>query len=209
MAFWYMLGSRCLHDQPSGAAWVTESVVEFPRQKYHTHASASHRWEENEHFVTLHGRERAWGSLHIDPSRLHLCLFPFWLNVYLYYITLINLSNKSNYMLSPTSASNISLNTGASGTAETWSIPVSHFGVTSHWFRHQMQSSCTHSTPLKQGIPCTHLSNTSCESWYHGYAECQCGGPQHSSAPSGSRTLGYDFTYVSRSFFRNQVSFTD
>lgn len=49
-----------------------------------------------------------------------------------YYITVINLINEHNVVLSLMSFSNVSLNMGALETPDAWSVPTSHFGVTSH-----------------------------------------------------------------------------
>lgn len=68
-----------------------------------------------------------------------LCLFPY--NQIGTLITVINLSNKYNYMLSPVSDSNLSLHIRALKISDTWSTPASYFDVPSHCLCHQMQPS--------------------------------------------------------------------
>ena len=52
--------------------------------------------------MTPHGRGRAKGTLHMDSSRLCLCLFPYDLAVYPYHISVMSLSPEDNYRLRPT-----------------------------------------------------------------------------------------------------------
>lgn len=107
LKWWYIAGRGCLCDQPPikilGASLgrnITHTLLYFCC------------WEKNMLCVTPHGRERAWGHLHVDSSRPHLCLFPYDPAVYPYYTTVENLSHEYNYMLSPVSPSSESSNVG-------------------------------------------------------------------------------------------------
>lgn len=140
LEFWYALRSGCLREQPPVKTWGTETLMEFPRQKYHTHNAAFHWWGKvNILWPHMRGRDCKEAWIRIPPDSA--CLFPLWLDGYSYYITEIHLSDEYSYMLSPVSASNVSLNMGALGMPDTCSIPASNFAVTSHLRCHQMQSS--------------------------------------------------------------------
>lgn len=96
----------------------------------------------------------AYGSLQTPPTS-----FPCMIR----YVPLLHSSNESlqwvQWHAIPMSASTISLNTGALRTADTWSTPASHCGLTSHLF--QMQSCFIHTTPYKQCLPHTPIRQCS------------------------------------------------